>query len=146
MPSFHRAKGIDEERERRQRSHFQQAVNHRRERTVFYSTRHGHGTTLAAAGVPEKDIATSMHHACRATTVRRLHAGRDDVARSVAALPDLPYPEPLAATGTDDCWRNACATGRSYVQSAGVSGGFAASAGGGVWGVECGKRPWSARK
>ena len=95
-------KGIsDEERERRQRSDFLADVNHRGEKAVFYSTRHGHGTALADAGVPEKDIAASMHHASRTTTARYLHSDRRAVARAVAALPDMSYPQPAVATGTN---------------------------------------------
>ena len=51
-------------------------MNHKKAKAVFYSTRHGRGTALAAAGVPEKDTAASMHHASRATTSRYLHAGQ----------------------------------------------------------------------
>jgi integrase len=83
-------KGItDEEREQRQRSDFLSDVNHHGERAVFYSMRHGHGTALANAGVPEKDIAKSMHHASRTTTARYLHGDRRSAAKAVAALPDL---------------------------------------------------------
>ena len=70
-------------------------MNHRGERAVFYSTRHGHGTALADAGVPEKDIAASMHHASRTTTARYLHSDRRAIAKAVALMPEL------AATGTD---------------------------------------------
>ena len=103
----------DAEREERQRSDFLAAVNHEGQRTVFYSTRHGHGTALADAGVPEKDIA-SMHDATRITTARYLHAGRKSVARAIDAMPDLSFPERQIAMGTnraemetsDDCLRN----------------------------------------
>src|SRR4029078_7525371 len=85
----------DKEREQRHRSDFLADENHKGERAVFYSTRHGHGTALAAAGVPEKDIAASMHHANRSTTARYLHSDRASMGAAVAALPDLsPAPQP----------------------------------------------------
>ena len=72
-------------------------MNHQGEKAVFYSTRHGHGTALADPGVPEKDIAASMHHASRATTARYLHSGRSSLRRAVDSLPDVgPPPEPPA--------------------------------------------------
>ena len=124
-------KGItDEEREQRQRSDFLADVNHQGEKAVFYSTRHGHGTALADAGVPEKDIARSMHHASRTTTARYLHGDRRSAARAVAALPDLSYPEAAAATGThgpepeprnDQTCAPTCASRRSPMESGGVS-------------------------
>ncbi len=113
-------KGItDDERERRQRSDFLADVNNAGEKATFYSTRHGHGRALADAGVPEKDIAASMHHASRTTTARYLHADKQTQARAIAALPDLPYPQKNVATGTDgsapdpkfaDACADACAT------------------------------------
>jgi len=79
-------------------------VNHQAERAVFYSTRHGHGTGLADAGVPEKDIAASMHHASRTTTARYLHRDRKAKRAAIDAMPDLSYSsagrEAQAATGT----------------------------------------------
>jgi integrase len=98
------AKQDDVERERRQRSDFLAPVNHQGERAVFYSTRHGHGTALAAAGVPEAAIARSMHHASRATTARYIHVDREQAGQAVGALPDVLYPkhaEQQRATGTD---------------------------------------------
>jgi len=94
------AGGNDNEKERRQRSDFLAEVNHAGEVTVFYSTRHGHGTALAAAGVPEKDIAASMHHANRTTTTRYLHGDRDSRHAAIGKLPDL-EPQRQIATGTD---------------------------------------------
>ncbi len=91
----------DKEREERQRSDFLHAENHQGEVAVFYSVRHGHGTALAEAGVPEKDIAASMHHASRTTTTRYLHADRKAVSRAIGAMPDLSYPVRAVATGTD---------------------------------------------
>jgi integrase len=91
----------DKEREKRQRSDFLADVNQKGERAVFYSTRHGHGTALADAGVPEKDIAASMHHASRATTARYLHADRQSLDAAIGVLPDLDYPQALVATGTN---------------------------------------------
>jgi hypothetical protein len=100
-----RQRWIDEavnpkDREQRQRSDFMAVVNHEKERAVFYSMRHGHGTALADAGVAEKDIAASMHHASRTTTARYLHTGRKAVVTAVASVPDLDYPSPQLATGT----------------------------------------------
>ena len=117
----------DKDREERQRSDFLAAVNHEGQRAVFYSTRHGHGTALADAGVPEKDIAASMHHATRKTTARYLHSGREAVARAIDAMPDLSYPPAQVATGTngpeqataDESLRNACATVSIGVESGG---------------------------
>lgn len=105
-------------------------MNHKGERAVFYSMRHGHGTALAEAGVPEKDIAASMHHANRATTVRYLHSDRRSVGAAVATLPDLSYPAAQTATGTDgakpdktdpETLRKACAAGRSPMEPGGES-------------------------
>jgi len=76
-------------------------VNRADERAVFYSMRHGHATALADAGVPEKDIAESMHHASRTTTKRYMHAGRQRVSKAIDTLPDLSYTLPKLATGTD---------------------------------------------
>ena len=91
----------DKEREKRQRSNFLADVNQRGERAVFYSTRHGHGTALADAGVPEKDIAASMHHASRATTARYLHSSSQSLDAAIGALPDLIHPQANVASGTD---------------------------------------------
>jgi integrase len=85
------------QRSERQRSDFLSAVNHRNERAVFYSLRHGHGSALAAAGVAEKDIAASLHHSSRAVTKRYLHSRQPDLARAVAALPDVSYAPPVAS-------------------------------------------------
>jgi hypothetical protein len=77
-------------------------VNSAHEKAVFYSVRHGHGTALGDAGVPEKDFAASMHHASRKTTERYLHSGRKSLASAIAAMPDLTYTLPALKTGTDD--------------------------------------------
>lgn len=98
-------KGLtDKQREERGRSDFLAGVNHQKETAVFYSTRHAHGSALAAAGVPEKDIAESMHHASRVTTRRYLHSRRPELARAIAALPDVSYasPPPGATTRKRD--------------------------------------------
>jgi hypothetical protein len=76
-------------------------VNHAGERAVFYSMRHSHGTALAEAGVPEKDIAASMHHASRTTTARYMHSDRAAVSLAIGRLPDLSIPARQIATGTD---------------------------------------------
>jgi hypothetical protein len=91
----------DVDREERQRNDFLAPVNHKGEVAVFYSVRHGHGTALAEAGVPEKDIAASMHHASRTTRVRYLHADRQSVSRAIGAMADLSYPTKAVATGTN---------------------------------------------
>jgi integrase len=87
------------QRDERARSDFLLATNHRGESAVFYSTRHAHGSALAAAGIAEKDIAASLHHSSRAVTKRYLHSRQPDLARAVAALPDVSY-APLAAGAT----------------------------------------------
>ncbi len=92
----------DQDRIERAKSDFLADVNHAGERVVFYSTRHGHGTALADAGVLEKDIAKSMHHSSRKTTARYLHSDRKRVTQAISALPDLAYTIPALATGTDD--------------------------------------------
>ena len=92
---------IDDERLDRLKSDFLSDVSHTGERAVFYSIRHGHGTALADAGVPEKDIAASMHHTNRSTTARYLHSGRKALSSAIDALPDLSYPQAQVATGTD---------------------------------------------
>jgi hypothetical protein len=76
-------------------------VNHRGERAVFYSTRHGHGTALADVGVAEKGIASSMHHSSRAVTARYLHTDQRARQTAIEAMPDFSYSVPQAATGTD---------------------------------------------
>ena len=126
------AAATDADRQQRQRSDFLADVNHKDERAVFYSTRHGHGTALANAGVPEKDIAASMHHASRKTTQRYIHADRESVARAIGAMPDLsPQRAHQVATGTDGaevskrgegCLRSACATVTTPVDSGGQIG------------------------
>ena len=106
-------------------------MNQKGEKAVFYSLRHGHGTALGDAGVPEKDIAASMHHASRTTTARYLHSDQKQVSAAIAALPDLSYPVPALATGTDGrpvvsggqvACPSACPTGNSPVESGGVGG------------------------
>jgi integrase len=92
----------DQDKIERGKSDFLADVNHDGERTVFYSTRHGHGTALGNAGVPEKDIAASMHHTNRSTTQRYLHSDRQRVSKAVEQLPDLGFTINIAAaTGTD---------------------------------------------
>ena len=124
-----RAAPDDKQREERQRSDFLAAENHRGERAVFYSTRHGHGTALADAGVPEKDIAASMHHASRTTTARYLHTDRKAARAAIDAMPDLSSPQRHAATGTAGAEPEgprltiACPTGRSSAESGGLKRG-----------------------
>jgi len=91
----------DQERIERAKDDFLADVNRDGERAVFYSMRHGHGTALADAGVPEKDIAKSMHHASRVTTARYMHSDRQRVSKAIDTLPDLSYTLPKMATGTD---------------------------------------------
>jgi integrase len=91
----------DQDRIERAKSDFLANVNHAGERLVFYSCRHGHGTALADAGVPEKDIAKSMHHASRTTTERYMHSDRSRVSKAIDQLPDLSFKAPMLATGTD---------------------------------------------
>jgi integrase len=95
------AGATDEEKVERGKTDFLAAVNHSGERAVFYSTRHGHGTALAEAGVPEKDIAASMHHASRTTTARYLHSDQQSVSKAIAAMPDLLYLPGVIAKGDD---------------------------------------------
>ncbi len=129
------AKGLtDEQREERQRSDFLALENHQGERAVFYSLRHSHGTALAAAGVPEKDIAASMHHASRTTTVRYLHSDRAAVRAAVATLPSI-TPTKQRATGTDgkpvenpNPLRKPCAARYTPVDSSGQIDGEAKNA------------------
>ncbi len=129
-----RAKWIAEttdgkEGERRRRSDFLALTNHAHQRAVLYSLRHGHGTALGDAGVPEKDIGASLHHAPNSrVTARYLHADQKSVARAIAALPDLSYPHRQKATGTDGraadetvSLRIPCAVGRTLVDSGGQS-------------------------
>jgi integrase len=97
------------EQQQRQRSDFLAVVNHQQEKAVFYSLRHGHGTALAAAGVAEKDIAMSMHHASRTTTTRYLHGDRKVIASALAGMPDF-SPQKQVATGTHPGAVNAVAT------------------------------------
>jgi hypothetical protein len=129
-----------EEREKRHRSDFLCDVNHQGERAVFYSTRHGHGTALAEAGVPEKDIAASMHHSNRSTTARYLHSDRRAVNAAIGAMPDLFYSQRqrAVATGTNGpepepvsnaACAAACASQRSSVESGGESDSAAGACG-----------------
>lgn len=82
----------------------------------FYSIRHGHGTA-PAAGVQEKDIAASMHHANRQTTARYLHTDTLSRTGTIEALPTLAYP--LAAKEAAEVLRTCCATGATLVDSGG---------------------------
>jgi integrase len=117
----------DKEREERQRSDFLADKSHAGAVAVFYGLRHGHGTALADAGVPEKDIAASMHHASRKTTERYIHADRQSMARAMGSMPDLSLPTRNIATGTNgpeatteaSCPCSAHATGTSCVDSGG---------------------------
>jgi hypothetical protein len=111
-------------------------VNHAGERAVFYSTRHGHGTAVADAGVAEKDIAASMHCVSRGTTRCYLHSNRRSLHDAIARMTDLDYDPPLAATGTPSriggdhsayCTASCadrCATGSSRMESGGVKASF----------------------
>jgi len=74
----------------RGKSDFMARMNHQGEKAVFYSLRHGHGTALALAGIPEATIAASMHHTNRQTTQRYIHASiRNIAAAHQSALPDF---------------------------------------------------------
>ena len=120
----------DQEREERQRSDFLASVNHSGEVACFYSMRHGHGTALAAAGVPMKDIQASMHHTTSRTTEKYLHANRQSVAKAIGSMPDLIIPQKAVATGTsgaestpdESCPCSAHATGTSPMDSGGQTG------------------------
>ena len=94
------AENNPKELEQRQRSDFLMSVNHAGAVAVFYSVRHAHGTALAEAGVAEKDIAASMHHASRMTTARYIHTDRKSVAKADEFLPDMAAVKQLA-TGTE---------------------------------------------
>lgn len=118
------AEGLsDEEREDRQRSDFLAAVNHAGEHSVFYSTRHGHGTALAEAGASDAEIGASMHHTNPKTTQRYIHSLKKRVANAVSMMTDLSYVQRQKATGTDGkvdpCLRSACADERTQVDSVG---------------------------
>jgi len=94
------AAGDDAEQLRRRRSDFLADVDHHEARVDFYSLRHTHGTALADARVPQKDIQASLHHTRSATTDRYVHSGMDARAAAIAALPDV-GPARQQATGTD---------------------------------------------
>jgi hypothetical protein len=122
----------------RGKSDFLADVNHAGERAVFYSMRHSHGTALAEAGVPEKDIAASMHHASRTTTARYMHSDRAALSLAIGRLPELSIPARQIATGTDGApravadvakkiLRKPCAAGTSKLESNGVNAGLASS-------------------
>jgi hypothetical protein len=83
--------------------------------------RHGHGTALTAAKVPEKDIAKPIHHSSRTTTARYLHSDQKAIANAIAALPDLSYPESDVANGTD-CFTTALPPQSSPIEPGGVGG------------------------
>jgi integrase len=88
-------------RAERIKSDFLAAVDHDGRRVVFHSLRHTHGTALGDAGVPQKDIQASLHHATGRTTERYLHSHRKDRQAALSALPELTAEEAQAATGTD---------------------------------------------
>jgi len=71
-------------------SDFLAELNHQKEKAVFYSLRHGHGTALALAGVAESVIAASMHHANRQTTQRYIHTTQTAIAAALTSLPEFP--------------------------------------------------------
>jgi len=71
-------------------SDFLAELNHQKEKAVFYSLRHGHGTALALAGVAESVIAASMHHANRQTTQRYIHTTQTVIAAALTSLPEFP--------------------------------------------------------
>jgi integrase len=88
-------------RAERLKSDFLSAVDHEGRRVVFHSLRHTHGTALGDAGVPQKDIQASLHHATGRTTERYLHAPQKARAATLAALPELAHEQQAqAATGT----------------------------------------------
>ena len=103
------AAGDVKEQLRRQQSDFLAPVDHQGRRAAFYSLRHGHGTALGNAGVPQAHIQASLHHTRSATTDRYVHADLQAKARAVNALPELAgegeggdgdEPQAAAATGT----------------------------------------------
>ncbi len=131
-----RAKWVGEaeshdDRMERERSDFLAPKDREGNRTDFYSLRHGHGTALADAGVPAKDIQASMHHTNPTTTARYLHTSRKSAAAAIGAMPDLSYPLAQLATGTagpehHPDLRNPCATGCTSLDSAGREAEFRA--------------------
>jgi len=122
----------DQDRIERIKSDFLEATNKLGEVAVFYSLRHSHGTTLADAGITQRDIAASMHHANERTTARYIHRDRQKAqATAIAVLPALDATEEMRKTGTTDApvgyaealgLRTACATGHVSVESGGVGG------------------------
>ncbi|MDB5298296.1 MAG: xerC 3, partial [Phycisphaerales bacterium] len=115
----------------RHRSDFLAHADRAGRRLGFYSLRHSHGTAMADAGVPQKDIAGSLHHTKTATTDRYVRSGVDARARAVAALPDVRPPESetaARATGTDG--RPAAVADGSAGPSAGPTGAISMESGG----------------
>jgi integrase len=107
-----RAGKTAQEQVERGKSDFLAAKNHAGEVSVFYSIRHGHGTTLAERGVAQDDIASSMHHASSKTTQRYTHAALKRTTRAIDGMPDLEHSPAAIATGTDGA-----ATGSNQSQS-----------------------------
>ena len=90
-----------EERVKRGRSDFLAERDHHGRRAIFYSLRHSHGTALAEAGVPQKDIQASLNHTRSSTTDRYVKSGLRAKAKAVNALPAvLADAIVLSATGT----------------------------------------------
>jgi hypothetical protein len=97
------AKGA-EEQIKRQQSDFLAAADHSGAMADFYSLRHTHGSALADACVPQKDIQASLHHTSGRTTERYLHTRQSALVVAIGQLP-LVKPSrlviPALATGTD---------------------------------------------
>ena len=98
----------DEDRQERLRSDFLSEKRHDGSVVVFYSLRHGFGTALGDAGVPDKDIAQAMHHTNPATTRRYTHTSERSRKAAIASLPTIGGV--LLATGTDGSLRGGGAT------------------------------------
>ena len=108
--------GDAKERVKRGRSDFLAECDHHGRRAIFYSLRHSHGTALAEAGVPQKDIQASLNHTRSSTTDRYVKSGLRAKAKAVNALPAvLADAIVLPAVGTNVagtiCLPNAWLTG-----------------------------------
>jgi integrase len=93
-----------EEKIKRGQSDFLADVDHQGAHADYYSLRHSHGSALADAGVPQKDIQASLHHTTSRTTERYLHTRRHSLATAIGQLPIVkPVRErdAIAATGMD---------------------------------------------
>ncbi len=114
----------DKEAVERQKSDFLADVDHDGLRADFYSLRHSHGTALGDAGVPQKDIAGSLHHAKTSTTDRYVHSGRDARRAALAALPEIKSATGTDGKGVDDraAYRFAYRAGRAEAGSGGSEG------------------------